>query len=500
MKNIIKQTFVLAAVTLLTIGCSDDFLDVNDNPNDPPVSTPSLTLPVAEQSFTSLNATSMTYLGEFMTYAWTTPSNWSANGDLIRYNVTTTFFSNIFETSYATIFKDLTYVQNFKDPTGGIDYSAYNAIALTIKGFQYQYLVDLYGDIPYTEANQRGDLFTPAYDDAETVYKANIDSLTVAATRALNQPSNAENPGTQDIIYGGKMDGWARFANTIKLRMLIRLSGTSQDAYIKSEIAKIAANGAGFVSEDVTTNPGYTDNDSKQSPFYGYIGRGPNDVAIDRSDFTVGTDYIIALLNNTNDDRLSRLYKLPRDGSAFKGAPQTTILPGTGFTSNDLSKVGPGFLTESSQDQIIMLLAESLLLQAEAAVREYLPGGNTAAEDFYNSAIEASYTTLGVPDAIEAAKTYYGQNLPNVTWSSSPNKIEAIITQKWIALNGTNGIEPWIELTRTGFPANLPIPTDSDGKRPVRLLYPASEVARNTGNVPALTKDDAFNKLPFWKQ
>ena len=121
-----------------------------------------------------------------MPYNWAVPSNWSAQSDLIRYNVTSNFYATIFETSYASIFKNLTYVKIMKILQESVDYGAYDVIAETINGFQYQYLVDLYGDVPYTEANLRGNNPTPAYDDAETIYKSVIDSLTAAATLALN--------------------------------------------------------------------------------------------------------------------------------------------------------------------------------------------------------------------------------------------------------------------------------------------------------------------------
>lgn len=497
-KSFIKSTVLLLSILMAAVSCSD-YLDVNDNPNDPPISTPKLTLPVAQASLANLNARSMTYLGQFMAYNWATPSNWSANANFARYNVTTNFYTNIFETSYVDIFKNLTYVENYEDPTGSIDYSAYKVISATLKGFQYQYLVDLYGDIPFTEANLRGANTTPKYDDAETVYKANIDALTAAASLALNLPDNAENPGSQDIIFNGHMEEWAAFANTIKLRMLVRLSNTGQDSYIKDQIALINANGAGYITSNVNANPGYSDADNKQSPFYGYFRNVNTNSQTDRGDYTVASDYTIDYLNNTNDERLERLYAPAASSGAYKGAPQSTVLPGSGFTSNDLSKVGPGLLTSAEQDQPIMLLSESLLLQAEAIVRGYIPGGDTAAKELYEQAITASFNYLGVEDADSAAEAYYTQDISNVGWNSSANKIEAIITQKWVALNSTSSIELWIELTRTGFPLGLPIPAESDGVRPVRLLYPASEVARNKNNVPTQTVNDAFTSNPFWK-
>lgn len=499
--KIIKSFVIVLATAMTAVSCSD-YLDVNDNPNNPAISTPRLTLPVAQRDLAAINARDMTYLGQFMAYNWATPSNWSANQEFARYNITSSFYSQIFETSYVSILKNLTYVQNYTDPSGAVDYSAYKAIASTMKGFQYQLLVDLYGDIPYSEANLRSANITPKYDDAQTIYKAVIDDLTAAAALALDLPENAEDPGSQDIINQGDMTKWARFANSIKLRMLVRLSNTNQDAYIQAQIALIDANGAGYITAPVTANPGYTNNLNQQNPFFGYFRKEVTAAETDRGDYTVATDYAIAYLTGTSDPRLNRLYAPAQNGGAFKGAPQSTVLPGTGFTSKDLSKIGPGLLdpvTGVTASQTIMGMPEILLLQAEAITRGYIAGGDAAAQAKYEQAITASFTKLGVPTPAVAATTYYSQPLPNVSWAASPNKVEAIITQKWVALNGTSSIELWIEKTRTGFPAALPLPAEGGGTRPVRLLYPSSEISRNSLNVPAQTAQTAFTANPFWK-
>ena len=222
MKTINKfKIFFLLSLSIITVGC-DDFLDVNESPNNPTISNPSLTLPVAQAYYADLNGTDMNYLGNYMVYNYSVPSNWSAQQNLLRYNITTTFYDEIFETSFNQVFKNLNFIANYEDDV--IDYTAYKVIAKTLKGFQYQYLVDLYGDIPFSEAGLRGDNTSPKYDDAETVYKAIIDQLTDASTTALGLAGTIyEDPSTADIMFGGDMTTWAQFANTIKLRMLLRL-------------------------------------------------------------------------------------------------------------------------------------------------------------------------------------------------------------------------------------------------------------------------------------
>src|SRR5690606_40412757 len=84
-------------------------------------------------------------------------------------------------------------------------------------------------------------------------------------------------------------------------------------------------------------------------------------------------------------------------------------------------------------------LSEALLLRAEAMVRGYIDGGEAGAKALYEEAIAQSFIYLGVgataAESRAAAVTYYSQPIENVSWDASPNKIEAIITQKWVALN-----------------------------------------------------------------
>ncbi|MBC8643870.1 SusD/RagB family nutrient-binding outer membrane lipoprotein [Flavobacterium lindanitolerans] len=136
------------------------------------------------------------------------------------------------------------------------NYENYQAIAKIMKAFYFQYLVDLYGDIPYTEALQRDLELTPAYDDAEAVYDDLIVQLDAAIELIKNAPSSALDPANNDIMLHGDMDEWIKFANTVKMRILIRQSGMpSKQAYIADKFRDIIDEGSGFITENVTNNP-----------------------------------------------------------------------------------------------------------------------------------------------------------------------------------------------------------------------------------------------------
>jgi hypothetical protein len=151
---------------------------------------------------------------------------------------------------------------------------------------------------------------------------------------------------------------------------------------------------------------------------------------------------------------------------------------------------------------LIMSDFESLFLQAEAAQRGWITSGT--AQSFYESAITQSFVYLepstGTPVADAAA--YFGQALPNVGWASSSNKLTAILTQKWAALNGINWFEAYTDFRRTGVPA-LPISASTIHvvpQIPVRFLFPQVELNTNGSNVPSLPVNAQFTDKIFWNQ
>jgi hypothetical protein len=157
--------------------------------------------------------------------------------------------------------------------------------------------------------------------------------------------------------------------------------------------------------------------------------------------------------------------------------------------------MGPGIIKSSSQGAPLFLGSESLFLQAEAANDGIISGD---ARSLYEAGITASFEELGLTDA--QATAYFSQNLANAGWAASPNKEQAIITQKWIALNGSNEFEGWNEFRRTGFPA---VPSSIDPARvnpttPYRVLYPLSELDTNPTNLGKEGTIDPFSSKIFW--
>jgi len=299
--------------------------------------------------------------------------------------------------------------------------------------------------------------------------------------------------------------------------MLIHEAGmTSQAAYIQARLQEITAEGDGFLppGQNAWVNPGYSQNGNQQSPFFAEFGfNSTGGTTPDYISFKCNI-YALNFYTNTNDTRLGYDYA-PLTGYAgnppylYVGAPFGTIgLPSPSSASSigaymPASASGPagprvGLLQSDAQNCPILTAAESLFLQAEAAERGWISGDP---QTLYQNAIDASYTYLLVTNPDSASAAYYGQNIANVGWSASPNKLEAIIVQKWAALNGIDMLEVWSDYRRMHYPSDLPLsnsPNVVSQTPPVRLLYPQIEYQTNAANVNAEGTINQFTSKIFW--
>ena len=505
MKNIIKYTTVLLLSGVLLFTSCKEYLDVNTDPNNPTEVSPDLVLPVAQKYTANMIKGSdggrrrINTLGNMMMYNWSQSDGFAWYPDEFKYLVTSSFYQYVFDNSYTNSLKQYTVLE-------GLDakYDYYKAIAMIMKAYHFQLLVDLYGDVPYTEALQRGSNSTPKYDDAKTIYEDLIVKLTDAISLIDNVADVHETPSTDDVMFGGDMTKWKQFANSVKLRILTRqMSMSGRSAYIQAQFDAIATEGSGFMTEDVAVNPGYIKGEEgKQNPFFNLYGNDAGGTQTLTSKATCATDYVLNYLTSTLDPRIDFIYEKPSTGHL--GVKQglldyDTPVPDA-YVPELVSNIGPGILKGGDQDAVIYTLAECYLNQAEAALSGYLADN---AKVLYENGVKASFEYLCVNDDIKVdsamvlANNYLSQNINNVSYDFSSNKLEAIITQKWIATNGITAEQSWFDYTRTGFPSGLPISAlASTTDRPVRLYYTASEISANGANIP--TQPNAFTGKIFW--
>jgi hypothetical protein len=506
-----KYTLIIAVFFSIGIsGCKKDYLGLEVNPNQPSVSPPGITLAGALVVAASIPNGSYPTNGIWIQH-WTNSGNYVPSPSQDQFQITNTSFTGV----WATLYQNVTNFNNLQvtaeaDPT----LAYYEAISIIMKVYDFQQLVDQFGDIPYSQAFNPTTHLNPAYDPQQTIYNDLVKQLDAAI--ALAGKTGATNPTTNDIVYGGNMVNWQKFANSLKLRLAIRQStkfptagtGTGQNA-AAADLASTASIGYLDDTQDAEANPGYSNTlasgNSAQSPFWATDGFQVTGNSTFPNTYLRGNNFFIKALTNFNDPRLTQIY-------APAGGGVTTI-EGNYFgqtvnvlTNSFTASIGPGLLISPTQNAVLMGGGEACFLLAEGILDGYITTG--MAQDYYQRGITASFVAMqvGSTPALSqaAAATYYGQNITNVGWAASSNKEEAIIYQKWIALTGFGDLEAYLEYERTGYPV-LPNPVSEDPAAesptlPVRQFYPLSEESTNSQNLTKEGTINIFTTKIFWEK
>jgi hypothetical protein len=511
-----KKISLILAIFAISLSSCNDYLDENITPNSPLAENlpPRLILPGAQAQTFRTQAINMNRLGSIMSNAW--GGNIYQFTNPLRVEYSYSFDNNTYAAIWDGLYRN---VGNFQQiiETPLPNQENYIAISKIMKAHYLEYVVDLYGDAPYFEAFKKQNNLTPKYTDDALIYRDLVKELEEA--RALIQNASSTTEGvTTDIIFQGNMASWVKLANTIELRILLRqsqLTDGDTQTYLASKYADLQALN-NFVDSDVLINPGYSKaNNDQQNPFFGsFVRDAAGSTTNTTNTLFTSSKYFADILNGATgsptaglvDPRRARLWTLV--GGKVVGTDQgQTANVGETNATNPTSRFGSGLTgyvgankaaataAGSAKAGVFMLLAESKFLQAEAVERGKLTTG--IAKILFDQGIQASFTYLGA-----TIGTYLVDIdlKPGYGYTASSNKIQAILSQKWIALSGIHGAENYINYTRTGFPA---IPgtinnANIQPTRPKRLIYPLSEYNANSANVPILTSAQIITQGPFW--
>ncbi len=346
--------------------------------------------------------------------------------------------------------------------------------------YAYQSLVDIFGDVPYSESMDINNLL-PVYDDGMTIYKDLIQR--VDADLAGLKDTGNDGFGSADLIYGGDIAAWKKFGNSLKIKLGITIADA--DATLAKSTIESAVNGA-FKSND--------DN----AMFY-YLGATPNTnqiyaelILTGRHDF-VGANTIIDIMNELNDPRRAAYFTMT-DTSSETGVEKLAYVGGSYGESSPFAQYS--HISDEIQTPdfpgTILTYDEVLFYLAEAAQRGMSVG--ETAENLYNEAITASFDFWGVPDA----DTYIAS--ADVAYDAASWK-EKIGTQAWLAFYN-RGLVGYNEWRRMDYPAfNIPPSIDDPSQIPTRFTYPVNEQTLNADNyasaASAIGSDELTTKL-FW--
>jgi hypothetical protein len=501
-KNIV---ILLTGLILLGTSCSKDFLSVNEvNPNRPSKVEAKLVLPAALKNV----AFTMNYPRRFdfayLWYGlWSVSAGYSQPQNLVQYKLVNSDYQNAF-IEFFTAANNLDIIEK------GSPEVNYIAIAKIMKAYIFQNLVDCWGDVPYSEAFQAeaGNL-KPKYDKQKDIYEDLVIQLDAAMASIQDAPSTATKVDpNSDIIYGGDMSKWLKFANTLKLRILVHQSGMAdRTSYITDAIATTASIGYLGAGDGALCNPGYsasfnTTLDNKENPFYGYFYNASASQNSDGVTYYFAGKDVVDYYTATADPRIAKFFQT-FDGESYDGN-YFGQLPANLTPQNKTSKLGYSVGDETTmigtpeKSAPILTDFESLFIQAEAAQRGLIAGD---AKSLYESAVTQSFSYMGFSSS--ASSDFLTQLNPKVNYDLGSDKLEIILTQKWASLNGVAPVEIWTDYRRTGFPSGLTFSADpalaGPGTPPVRLLYPQDEINVNNANVLAVGNIDLFTSKIFWQ-
>ncbi|MFD1062193.1 SusD/RagB family nutrient-binding outer membrane lipoprotein [Winogradskyella litorisediminis] len=466
-------------ILLVTTSCTKDFEEINTNPNAPSSVQPSLLLRQVIYDF-----------GENMSYEG------FVAGDLLSQHRTALDF-NLFD-RHALKSPQLggnpwpIFYMNLRDNEIILKqsltvetFAVYEGPARILKAYMAAGLTDLFGDVPYFEAfNGTEGFVTPAYDLQEDIYLESegiLDQLEkgIAAIENYNDVIPLEG----DILFDGNLDAWVRFANSLRIKHLIRISDKVD---VSADLQSIFSSG-----NYIQTN--------SQNAVFNFTNTDPNSFRLAQlrvGDFNnfVLSETMEDILKDLNDTRLRRLFRPFSNSNSgeFEGLLNGIDASSTPAILGDLSLASTAFREDtSSLDANFITAWEVHFALAEAAQRGLI---SADAETLYNEGVVLAFdywqTELPANYLIGPAAF----NAPN----TSP--LEQIITQKWIA-NIINGYEGWIEYRRTGFPELRTVSASLNNNLiPVRMPYPAEEEALNAENynVAAQATNNNSINVPVW--
>lgn len=506
LKNIIWMAIMVGALA----SCKKSWLDVNTNPNALPSSTPDFVFTNGLVRVTSGDGNLLgNELASYWAGQWTQSSSYILSPTIFSYLFTNTDFN--YWDGWYDILSDFDYAQKGADASGQ---GFIKGPSRVMKAFIYQQIVDAYGNAPYSEALKGSENLFPKFDDQKAIYEGLIKDLDSAIVDIKANPFTGAG-GASDVAFKGNSTRWIQFANSLKLRILIRQSRIAgRSAYIIAEINKAAAVTEGFLPAgvDVGVNPGWLATAGKTNPYYDRFAYDANGATRAFARYPRPTKYLFDVLKATNDT--FRMKKVAyAAGGENPNNPGVSTKPeiisnyvgvpfgvGSGYTAPSSSYIGPSVFVKGqfNKPYLIMTAAELQFLLAEAK-QLYGAGVNLTgtAQSYYEQGVKESFRLTGT--AASAATTLLSSGINEADWAASTDKLKAIWMQKWIALTNFGGLEAWAEYRRTNYP-NTPesssVPPGSP--RPLRLFYPGTEQASNTANVLAQGTVDVFRTRIFW--
>ncbi|MDI3526434.1 MAG: hypothetical protein PWR03_617 [Tenuifilum sp.] len=511
MKSIkFKYLLALALMLTLAISCTKDFEEINTNPNAIDINKMHPDKLLANAIEGVADGVFDVWLGHEIGSCWVQHMAKVQYTDEDRYVPRNSVINMVWTDLYSGPGIEVQRIYELGDSLGNQNYKG---VALVLKSYIFSVLTDLYGDIPYSEAFKIDSTLVPKYDQQELIYIDLIEKLKYANSILKEDGLPIEG----DILFDGDINKWRRFANSLRLRLLMRISYHAEyHDYIRDEIDAMIS--------DAATYPLISKN--SENAALNYLGSYPNNHPLNetyktRDDHRVSKTLIDAMYDPNNHDhpdwRIVVYAEVPEAGGFWVGLPNgLTSAKAAAYLGNGItrtSKLGEYFRRAEAPGMFISR-AEVCFLLAEAKYRGLLTAGTETAQDYYEMGIKESYYQFAseivskVPlfyteyEALSTtAESFYNDYMANGgAWDDS-KALEKIYLQKWIAMFD-QGLQAWFEWRRTGYPQLTPAEDGlNNGRIPQRLRYPSDEYSRNGKKLTeAITRqgEDDLNTRVWW--
>lgn len=478
--NTIKYKILTAiAIIVLSFSSCEKVLDINTDPNYLSTATPQLVLPTAQVSVAAIIGNDFNYVGSMWAQYWTGGYGVSSS-NLEFYNMQPTDANRGYSLAYSRALTDLNYLVKSGEPR-------YIGVGKVLSAYMFQVLTDLYGDIPFSEAlkGESEGIVAPKFDKEQDVY-AGLLVMIDEGIAELSKPVADVEIGNEDLYYGGDLTKWIKFANTLKLKILVR-SGqyTEAEALVSSGVqfigdgddAKMA-----YFEASKNTNPMFARFEARQGVGMYYVGAWSS----------------VNELSELSDPRKNKIYNIGTagDSGVLSGEINTltNLYPPAGLNDNvRFSRPHKDYTFNVNTPVFLLSSWESKFLQAELIIRQ---GGDASA--LLEEAVQSSFNYY---DAGSASAYVAGLGF---TGASQDDQLNILAIQKWISMNGLQMTEGWLETLRFDRPGNKiftegifttpSLTTLASGVFPSSFVYPFNEVSYN----PNTPKNRKVTDRRFW--
>lgn len=493
MKKIIynKSAILLTGLALMLSSCEKNFETINSDPNNPKAVPNSYLLVGAERGLMDFS-TDIWWggnMGNQLAQYWSSNQYTSESRYQFRTAITNSYWGFFYSGGLndpgsgilvGGLYELNTIIKNCQaDPAGNAasGYAGNQIAAATIlRVWLLQRMTDAWGMIPYSQSLQPSLYRAPKYDSQEAIY----DGLMGELNNALSLINASEAGPTNDLIYGGDMDLWKKFGNSLKMRLALRTA--DRNAAASQAAFEAAVTAGGFTSNaDNALFPYGTGTEA--NPVYG------NRYVDNRNDYCA-SNTMLDILVAQNDPRLSAFYNPALATGNWVGEVYGLSEGNGAATPNSQVSQRSDLVLSPDLPGIYMDYASVEFMLAEAVERGWAVGGTAQAH--YEAGVGASieyWTTLnGSPATPADIAAYIAQPAVDYTNAASGTTYkEKIGKQSWIALFN-QGTEGWTEWRRLDF-GILQLPADGvlDTYQgiPLRIKYPVDEQTLNSGNYGA---------------